>query len=802
MGDLSTTSLLLVVNAYVLLALLLFGLSASDLICRLKQGIRCAKRRRVSKFSVALPLMLSCLALLAMGVFAIGMAHGSRPKDYQVVLFILGCLVPFFLLIVWVFGSLWVDGLWVAATTTLFIYLSCINPAIYIQYWADDNWQWAQMWTARHYETGGGGLQQMASSARKWYKRAAVNGNEEAQYKVAQSERRSKNAKKWYLMAAEQGHVGAMVQVARLASNKDERKRWLDRAVSKRHPEALFMKMKDIMNTDLPAARKLLLEAAEKRSRAALVLLINQYQQGGILFDQDSESADHWQTVLQNTPVSDTSPKHLNTITFNQSPKQTQDFGEKISSDEPETLFKQAKIFLNHPGKDQILHDRAIDYLTRAADKGHGEAALELARQAMKKDPAEILNKEALQWFERAAMSDNPYALKTLSKYYKEMSNATLTDLKKSLEYNTRLLNIPQKNTTRTRLERQHWSGEYRDTQKKIEQLKRLGGSWQEAKDLAEKSPEKEYHLAQELLKSRQYKSGMQRMQSAAERGNPEARYELARRTLNGPRSFMQEINAVSEIQHLAKEGFASAILRLGMLYQSGTGLVPKNIYLGRQLFHQLQTNDDLSEKALRILDRTPTFTDNLQLHPYNDNPHQTIQSWYEQVRRTAEDQTLFQQQYEALLDHFSDIGKLRQQAVKNDAESQYRLAQTLQSHDLKEAMHWLKRAAINGSTNAQYELAVRMIRGKKNPPETKKALKKWAVTAADNGHVGAMIFAAIQFKNGYGGFEKNSALAKHYYTKALQSTDTAILFKGKIAGKSLAFKRSTIKKALETLSK
>ncbi len=562
------------------------------------------------------------------------------------------------------------------------------------------------------------------------------------------------------------------------------------------------MKMKDMMNTDLPAARKLLLEAAEKRSRAAIVFLIIQYQQGGLLFDQDTESAAHWQSVLQNTPVPDTDPRNFTTITINQSPKQTQDFGEKISTDEPEALFKQAKKFLNHPGKDQILHDRAIDYLTRAADKGHGEAALELARQAMKKGAAKTLNKEALQWFERAAMSDNPYALKKLSTYYKEKPDATVVDLEKSLEFNTRLLNIPQKNTTRSRLEIQHWSGQYRDTQKKIKQLKRLGGSWQEAMDQANKNPEKEYQLALELIKSRQYKSGMQRMQSAAKRGNPKARYELARRTLNGPRSFMQEIDAVTEIQVLAKEGFATAILRLGMLYQSRTGLVPKNLYLARQLFHQLQANDDLSDKAFRMLSSTPTFTDSLQLHPNEDNPHQTIQSWSEQDKSNVEDQTLLQQQYEALLDHFDDIKQLKQQAVKNDAESQYRLAQTLQSHNLKEAMHWLQQAATNGNANAQYELAVRMIRGKKNPSETKKTLRKWAVTAADNGHIGAMIFAAIQFKNGYGGFEKNTALAKHYYTKALQSTDTDILFNGIIAGKSLTIKRSSIKNALDTLSK
>ncbi len=32
----------------------------------------------------------------------------------------------------------------------------------------------------------------------------------------------------------------------------------------------------------------------------------------------------------------------------------------------------------------------------------------------------------------------------------------------------------------------------------------------------------------------------------------------------------------------------------------------------------------------------------------------------------------------------------------------------------------------------------MRMIQGKKDPPETQQALKNWAITAANNGHVGA----------------------------------------------------------------
>ena len=97
MYDLTPIQRLLIVNAYLFLALVVFGLSANALVCRLKKGTRCAQRHRVIKSIVAIPLMLSCLALLAMGLFAIGMSHGSRPEGYQVVLFILGCLLPIIL---------------------------------------------------------------------------------------------------------------------------------------------------------------------------------------------------------------------------------------------------------------------------------------------------------------------------------------------------------------------------------------------------------------------------------------------------------------------------------------------------------------------------------------------------------------------------------------------------------------------------------------------------------------------------------------------------------------------------------
>ena len=81
--------------------------------------------------------------------------------------------------------------------------------------WAEDNYQWAQLWMGTHYEVGSGGLDQVKSTARVWYKKATLSGSAQALYKMAKTERNSKSAKKYYLMAAEQGHVDAMIQLVR-----------------------------------------------------------------------------------------------------------------------------------------------------------------------------------------------------------------------------------------------------------------------------------------------------------------------------------------------------------------------------------------------------------------------------------------------------------------------------------------------------------------------------------------------------------------------------------------------------------
>lgn len=114
--------------------------------------------------------------------------------------------------------------------------------------------------------------------------------------------------------------------------------------------------------------------------------------------------------------------------------------------------------------------------------------------------------------------------------------------------------------------------------------------------------------------------------------------------------------------------------------------------------------------------------------------------------------------------------------------------------------MQWLERAAENGYSRAQYELAVRMIRGKKNTRETQQTMKNLAMSAAEIGHIGAMPFIAANHRSGRGGFKQDNALAEHYYQLALQDSDNDILFQDKIAGRLITINRAAVRKSALSL--
>lgn len=214
-----------------------------------------------------------------------------------------------------------------------------------------------------------------------------------------------------------------------------------------------------------------------------------------------------------------------------------------------------------------------------------------------------------------AAKDGNLTALKELTLHFKQKSGVTEEDLAQSEEYNLQLLQKLQNGSKAANIFiYQNRVGELRGTKKDRAQLQRLGRSWQEAYRQTEENPHKEYQPAKEPLGSRQYKDGMVRMRSAAEKRNVAARFELAVRVLNGPRPFSEEVKAVTDLQDLDREGSLPANFRVGMLYQSNTDVVPNNLYISRTFFRKILADSELKEKADRRLNNHFDLIEGLQM--------------------------------------------------------------------------------------------------------------------------------------------------------------------------------------------
>ncbi|WP_028584043.1 tetratricopeptide repeat protein [Desulfogranum mediterraneum] len=818
MYELTSVQLLVLVHGYLFLAAALATLSAASLLRRYRSQAPdregpCPRSWR-SRALVALPLILSCLAILAIGLFALGLSHGSRPQGYQVVFFVLGCLLPVLLLLIWVVGHPWLDGFWLLLISLLLGYLLWFKPASYVQFWAESRVPWVQLWLARHYESGQGGLAQSHSRARHWYTRAAQGGAAEAQYLLAMRARRHREALRWYRLAAEQGHPRAMVQLARRERSAEERQRWLELAVDKGQPEALFILAEKSMATDLDRARELLLEAAEKGSRPAMLFLAGQYLGGGLLFARDEAAADHWLEVLAEAPALDTEPVGFSAASLQQDLAGARARGERIKAGDGAILYQEARRFLGHPVRDGLLLQRARDYLVRAAEQGQGAAALALAQLADSQALAEkekaaraadAISAAALGWYRRAADLDNLQALEILARYFKAGEEADQEMLVHSLAYNQRLLELlPRKGSgsrqQRQRFRYQHWLAEYRDSERRLARLRRLDGSWQAARRRAEVDPDQEYLLAMEMLSAGRYSAGIAHLRSAAGRNDSQARLALARRTLRGPRSFAEEVAAVTTLQALDRQGLAAASLQLGALYQAGTGMVPRNYYLARQGFERARADPELRVQAERWLARLPAFSAGLRFAPGDEGRREALEEWYHQARAQGGEQAALDEEYLALEEHLQEIAPLRQGAEAGDPGAQYGLAQLLQSHELAQALAWLERAAEQGEPRAQYELAVRMIRGKKNSPQQQEAVRQWATRAAEQGHPGAMVFLATRYKKGAAGFKRDLSLARRYYQQALAQGEGERLYQGRIAGRSIIILRVRVQQALAEL--
>lgn len=112
----------------------------------------------------------------------------------------------------------------------------------------------------------------------------------------------------------------------------------------------------------------------------------------------------------------------------------------------------------------------------------------------------------------------------------------------------------------------------------------------------------------------------------------------------------------------------------------------------------------------------------------------------------------------------------LRPVAEQGHPRAQVRLAYIYdQARYYKEALHWYRKAAEAGNTEAAIGLAVMYAAGDGTEPDP-VAAGQWMRRAADSGEVRAMVAIADAYERGTLGLEVDAQEAVHWYTRAAES--------------------------------
>ena len=113
----------------------------------------------------------------------------------------------------------------------------------------------------------------------------------------------------------------------------------------------------------------------------------------------------------------------------------------------------------------------------------------------------------------------------------------------------------------------------------------------------------------------------------------------------------------------------------------------------------------------------------------------------------------------------------LKTKAEAGDASAQLQLARQFADGgvpDLVSAAKWFRRAAEQGNTGAQYNLAVRHLNGQGVDQDPAEAVK-WLRKAADQGHAGAQDSLGVRYATGQGVTQNESEALKWFRRAAEQ---------------------------------
>jgi len=271
-----------------------------------------------------------------------------------------------------------------------------------------------------------GGTQNLAY-VRKYFKKAADQGDEQSQYNYANMCRKGEggpedlpDAKENYKLAADQGHKEAQYQYAEICFFRDcgprnltDARKYYQKAADQGHKEAQYNCAVMCLRgeggpEDLPDARKYLKLAAEKR-----------------------QDAQFWYAVM--CRKGEGGPQNLD--------EAIKYFKKGVDQGSPLSQFNYAMMCHRGEGEPQNL-ERARYYLQAAADQGYLEARHEYALMLLHGEGGPQNLDEAIKYFKKGMDQGFQLSIKQLEYIYRNGSMGLVINLERAEYYKAKLRSI------------------------------------------------------------------------------------------------------------------------------------------------------------------------------------------------------------------------------------------------------------------------------------------------------------------------------------------------------------------------
>ena len=571
--------------AELVLLLLLFSLSSYALLHRLRAGpsdARPAVRLRM-RLAVLVPAWLLWATWVGVGAFLLGYA-GLAGGSTLIVWLSVGAVIAFLLfsvsLVYWLRGRVWADAAMALAIAAALVVVSVKFTVWLCEPLGHSGFAAAQICTGRLYAEGRGGALHDPRIATDWYRRAAEAGSAEGQFMLGTTIPVREQREHWLREATAQGHGPAAYALYVLLGQRDEDLKWLQLAADQRHPDAQYRLARRLADgnavpRDIPRARALLQTAASAGSAGAMRELALAYADDGILFDHSDELSRRWEVRALAAPRPDKSApadeRHFVATFPNNLERIRTRYADAIGGD-PAASQAIARDILAQANGDAILEAKAFGWLERAAASGAADAQFAVAEYYLDLPNATDTQQErARHWLITAADGGHQAALRRLIAAYKKGTLGLSRDLEKAKAYGERLFASMKADGV---LENQGpWlsaSWDYDDT---LQQLRREREQYLPPEALARAAqagdPQAQYHLAREVM-PRDFDAGIALLHGAADGGFAEAQYHAARRirlSNSTPESLRR---AVEWLAAAVAQGHRGAMHELGIVYLQG----------------------------------------------------------------------------------------------------------------------------------------------------------------------------------------------------------------------------------------